>query len=225
MFIDCFFANENNQDLVNDNLSTNIMNNTNLDLNKLLLKVAEDDRQAFNTFYNIFYHQVFRFSYYYLKESEACKEVVSDIFVSVWKSRTKLTEISNIEVYLFIVAKNASLNYLRKSSSGQFVPIEDIPMNMVPSEESAESNLLSDEMNKHLTEIVNKLPEKCRIIFLMARQEGMQTKEIAEALGITESTVRGQIKISINKIMEQMLQLYPNLRLSKLLFLLFFLEF
>lgn len=201
------------------------MNKTQLNINGLLLKVSEDDRSAFSTFYDLFYHQVFRFSYYYLRNNEACKEVVTDVFFSVWRSRVKLIEISNIEVYLFTVAKNASLNYLRKASSHQFVPIDDIPMNLEQCEENLENNILSKEMDKHLTETINKLPEKCRIIFLMSRHEGMETKEIAEALGLAESTVRGQIKIAVNKIMEQMRKLYPNLGLIKLLLLLFCIKF
>ena len=191
-----------------------------LEINRILQEISEDSRVAFNSFYNLYYTQVFRFCYYFLKENEACKEVVSDVFFSVWKSRMKLKEVSNIEVYLYAVAKNASLNYLKKASSFQYVSIDEIPMTLDQSDDNPENTVLSSEIDKLLTDVVSNLPEKCRVIFLMARHEGLEYKEIANALGLAESTVRVQMKIAIDKIIVQIKQLYPNLNLSVLLFLL-----
>ena len=56
----------------------------------LLSSVSSDGRGAFEHFYNLYYDQVFRFAYYCLGEKEACKEVVSDVFFSIWKPKARL---------------------------------------------------------------------------------------------------------------------------------------
>lgn len=54
------------------------------DIKGLLESVSVDNRGAFERFYNLYYDQVFRFAYYCLGEKEACREVVTDVFFSVW---------------------------------------------------------------------------------------------------------------------------------------------
>ena len=60
------------------------------DLNDLLISVSENDDYAFRVFYDLYYRSVFRFAYYFLRNREACGEVVSNVFVAVWKSRVAL---------------------------------------------------------------------------------------------------------------------------------------
>ena len=71
-------------------------------------------------------------------------------------------------------------------------------------------------MEQLLGKIIGELPEKCRLIFLMARQEQLKPKEIAERLCISENTVRVQMKIAIEKIIKQIKPYYPDLTLSLL---------
>ena len=70
------------------------------DIKGLLESVSVDNRGAFERFYNLYYDQVFRFAYYCLGEKEACREVVTDVFFSVWQSRKRLKDIDNIDTKL-----------------------------------------------------------------------------------------------------------------------------
>jgi len=54
-----------------------------IDIKALLKMVADDNRLAFNMFYDLYYDQIFRFSYYFLKDTEACREVVAETFFSI----------------------------------------------------------------------------------------------------------------------------------------------
>jgi RNA polymerase sigma-70 factor (ECF subfamily) len=67
------------------------------------------------------------------------------------------------------------------------------------------------ELERILGEIVGNLPERCRVIFLMAHAEGLKSKEIAERLSISESTVRVQIKIAVDRIKKGIGEHYPEL--------------
>lgn len=189
-----------------------------IDIKTLLKMVADDNRLAFNMFYDLYYDQIFRFSYYFLKETEACREVVAETFVSIWQSRLKLKDIENIETYLFVTVRNEATRYLSRSSKSRFVSLEDTTLQLTAREnESPEDKLLMEEMERILNRVIDELPEKCRLIFLLARQEGLKPKEIAERLSINESTVRVQMKIAIDKIVASLKPHFPDITFSLLL--------
>ena len=180
--------------------------------------VADDNRLAFNMFYDLYYDQIFRFSYYFLKDTEACREVVAETFFSIWQSRLKLKDIENIETYLFVTVRNEATRYLSRSSKSRFVSLEDTTLQLTAREnESPEDKLLMEEMERILNRVIDELPEKCRLIFLLARQEGLKPKEIAERLSINESTVRVQMKIAIDKIVASLKPHFPDITFSLLL--------
>lgn len=185
---------------------------------KLLKSIFEDNRLAFNKFYELYYEQVFRFAYYFLKETDACKEVVTDTFFSIWQSRYKLKDIGKLETYLFIAVRNEATRYRNREHRTGYSSINELPVNEIaPQEESAENQLIFEEMEELLGRIIEGLPEKCRLIFFLARHEGLKPKEIAERLSITESTVRVQMKIAVGKIVEKIKPYYPDITFSFLL--------
>ncbi len=189
-----------------------------IDIKALLKMVADDNRLAFNMFYDLYYDQIFRFSYYFLKDTEACREVVAETFFSIWQSRLKLKDIENIETYLFVTVRNEATRYLSRSSKSRFVSLEDTTLQLTAREnESPEDKLLMEEMERILNRVIDELPEKCRLIFLLARQEGLKPKEIAERLSINESTVRVQMKIAIDKIVASLKPHFPDITFSLLL--------
>ena len=158
------------------------------ELENLLVSVSENDDYAFRVFYDLYYRSVFRFAYYFLRNREACGEVVSNVFVAVWKSRVALRRIENIDAYLYVVARNEAIEA---------------------------------EVEELVRRLINDLPERCRTVFLLNRQEGLSSREIAEALSLSESTVRVQIKIAVDRIVAGIRTHYPDLKLVSLLLFLF----
>lgn len=76
-------------------------------------------------------------------------------------------------------------------------------------------------MEELVRRMVNDLPERCRTVFLLSRQEGLSSREIAEALSLSESTVRVQIKLAVDRIVAGIRKHYPDLKLIPLLVFLF----
>ena len=197
-------------------------------LEDLLVSVSENDDYAFRVFYDLYYRSVFRFTYYFLRNKEACGEVVSNVFVAVWKSRVSLRRISNIDAYLYVVARNESNRYLREcQAQRRCLSLEDIPisvldLNSPPHDgEAPDSRLLESEVEELVRRLINDLPERCRTVFLLNRQEGLSSREIARALSLSESTVRIQIKIAVDRIVTGIRKHYPDLKLISLLMFLF----
>ena len=198
------------------------------ELENLLVSVSENDDYAFRVFYDLYYRSVFRFAYYFLRNREACGEVVSNVFVAVWKSRVALRRIENIDAYLYVVARNEANRYLKESRtrrrclSFEEIPISLIDRNSPPhSEDAPDSRLIEAEVEELVRRLINDLPERCRTVFLLNRQEGLSSREVAEALSPTEGTVRGLKKIAGDRIVAGIRTHYPDLKLVSLLLFLF----
>ena len=177
----------------------------------LLSSVSSDGRGAFERFYNLYYDQVFRFAYYCLGEKEACKEGVSDVFFSIWKSKARLKEIDNIDTYLYITVRNEALRHISRSNSVNKIQMDQL-YSFEPEEEATPEGMLeSQEMRELFNLAIDELPEKCRLIFLMIREEGLSTKEVAKILSIQESTVRVQMKIAVEKLIKRLKSDFPDI--------------
>ena len=164
----------------------------------------------------------FRFAYYCLGEKEACREVVTDVFFSVWQSRKRLKEIDNIDTYLYISVRNESFRFQARNKDLNRVSLNELlPLMEEEDEGSPEEHLELKEMREMLDKAIDELPEKCRLVFLMSREEGLKTKEIAEILSVQESTVRVQMKIAIEKLVARLKPSFPNISFSLLLMFIF----
>ena len=126
---------------------------------------------------------------------------MTDVFFSVWQSRKRLKDIDNIDTYLYISVRNESFRFQARNKDLNRVSLNELlPLMEEEDEGSPEEHLELKEMREMLDKAIDELPEKCRLVFLMSREEGLKTKEIAEILSVQESTVRVQMKIAIEKI-------------------------
>jgi len=169
-------------------------------LNYLMRRIAEDDSDAFRDFYNLFYIKIYRISGYFVKSNELTEEIVSDVFLSVWQRRKKLEKIENIDAYLYTTTRNRSLYYLNHLIQENIISIENLPIGYSVYNETPESIVITEELKQALNAAVTELPERCKLIFLMAKEEGLKYKEIAEILSISEKTVNAQMVTALKKL-------------------------
>ena len=172
------------------------------DIDGIIRKIAyQDDQEAFRQFFDIYYHRLLNFAYFILESSVASEEVVSTVFISLWKKRKKLPEINRIEAYLFTSTKNKSYNYIRNNKRiTQFKAIDSDKDFLVPQFENPETEMLSKEFRDKIIEIIEELPPKCKMIFTLIREDGMKYKEVAELLEISTKTVEVQMGRALTKI-------------------------
>lgn len=169
----------------------------------LLERVAEGDERSFAKLFDIHSSQAFRFAYYFLRSKALCDEVVSDVFIRIWNNRKKMAEITNFEAYIFTLTKNQSLTYLDKISKTPAFT-NDISRDLISDIENPEEQILANELEKAINEAIDNLPEKCKIIFLMSRENKLRHHQIAEILEISEKTVNAQISIALKKLYSEL---------------------
>ena len=175
---------------------------TESEVRKLLRQMKELDSQtAFRDFYNMTYDRFFRIAYYYVKQEEGSQEIVLDVFLKLWKQRSNLLDVRNIEDYCFILVKNASLNYLEKESKHTYIHPDSLPE---PQEQnySPEESLISEELFALYVKALDRLPERCREVFIRIREEKQSYAQVAEELGISMNTVDAQLQKAITRLKE-----------------------
>ena len=166
---------------------------TESEVRKLLRQMKELDSQtAFRDFYNMTYDRLFRIAYYYVKQEEWSQEIVLDIFLKLWKQRDTLLDVKNIEDYCFILVKNASLNYLEKESKYATIHSDSLP----------EESLISEELFAIYVKALDRLPERCREIFIRIREEKQSYAQVAEELDISIKTVDAQLQKAVTRLKE-----------------------
>ena len=165
----------------------------------LLSKIAKGDAGAFRRFYDIHSGTVHHYACYFIHSEEIREEIVSDVFLNLWLRKEKLTEIENLDAYLFIVTRNKALNYIDKKARIT-ESITDLALEIQTDKTDPEEILLSKELEKLINSTIEKLSERCRIVFLMSREENLRYREIAERLAISEKTVHIHMVVALKKI-------------------------
>ena len=166
---------------------------TESEVRKLLRQMKELDSQtAFRDFYNMTYDRLFRIAYYYVKQEEWSQEIVLDIFLKLWKQRDTLLDVKNIEDYCFILEKESKYTTIHSDSLPE------------PQEQSysPEESLISEELFAIYVKALDRLPERCREIFIRIREEKQSYAQVAEELDISIKTVDAQLQKAVSRLKE-----------------------
>ncbi len=173
-----------------------------IDVRRLVIEFSiNDDQRAFAKFFDHFYPRLLNFAFFIVKSGILAEEVVSDVFVKIWKNRNRILEVDNINTYMFTSVRNQSYSYLKKQKL-DVVPFDKLPEYSFINKSNPESELLDKELILKMQEAIQKLPPKCQMIFHLSRDEGFTYEEVAKILEISKSTVKNQMTIALKKIKE-----------------------
>jgi len=134
----------------------------------------------------------------YVRSREDADEIVNDTFLVVWDKQDELNLDSSIKSFLYTVVRNKSLNLLKKRK----IEIAELDENFeVASNQISPIEVLqAKETEDAIFELIDKLPPKCRQIFILSRKEHLSNREVAQIMEINEKTVENQISIAIKLI-------------------------
>lgn len=166
----------------------------------------ENSEQAFRGFYDLTYDRLFRIAYYYVRREEWAQEIVLDVFMRLWEQRKKLPEINNIEDYCFILTRNASFNYLEKESKHTSQSAGQLSEPATGHADSPEDTLISEELFARYVKALDRLPERCREVFIRVREEKQSYAQVAGELGISVKTVDAQLQKALTRLKKMLLQ-------------------
>lgn len=167
-------------------------------------------QQEFKTYILPIKNKLFRFSYNIVNDEVEAEDVVQEVFIKLWKQRDNMDQINNVEAWCMRVTRNLSIDKIRSKHHRTegfqegFDMKDDAPS---PYQETAGSDLFSKIKN-----LMQRLPEKQRMVMELRDIEGFSYQEVADALEISLDQVKVNIyraRLAMRKELET-LNLTPN---------------
>ncbi|WEK21374.1 MAG: RNA polymerase sigma-70 factor [Candidatus Pedobacter colombiensis] len=139
------------------------------------------------------------------------EEVVQDIFFSLWQRRESLELKYSLSTYLSVAVKYRIINVMDKQYRLRNKVNKATDLRLESCAPSAETLMLEKELMAQIATTVQHLPEKCRIVFTLSREQGMSHKQIAKELNISEKTVEAHLSKAMKDIRSNLTMVFPAL--------------
>ena len=160
---------------------------------ELAYLLTQGDEQAFTEIYNRFYGLLFIHASKRLNDEEEAKDVLHHLFESLWVKRLGVAPDGNLSAYLYTAVRNRVLDvFAHQKVESRYV---DSLQDYIDQDHVLTDYLVREKQMALLIEQeIDALPAKMREIFVLSRKANKSHKEIALALGLSELTVKTQVK-------------------------------
>lgn len=150
------------------------------------------DKHSFNQLFRKYYSQLFYYGIKIFPDNEFIEESIQEVFIRVWVTKGKLSDVKNVKAYLLISLRRMILSNKNKLKPEQHINIEDIENHSLHFEENEFEihNELSDEIRQVLLKAVNSLTKKQKELILLFFYHDLGYKEIAEVMEIGVQATR-----------------------------------
>ncbi len=182
----------------------------------LITRAREGDKNAQGKLVQLWYKRIYNFSYKFFFDHDLAMEVSQKTFISMHRNLEGLQEVTRFRSWLYTIAINNCREELRKRKANRSVSLHDLRPG--ESEESfaweassgrgenPERQLRQSELSDLLQQCLMELSDEQREVVIMKEYEGLKFREIAEALRISENTVKSRMYYGLDglkKILER----------------------
>ena len=165
----------------------------------LIERIRKDEERAFDTIYDLYWKPLFRYAFVRVQAEDIAKDLVQEVFISLWNKKDTLVLTASLSAYLFSILRfklidHYDANEIRKKHvlmAGQEKPVLD---------NGTDYKIHANEINNLLHLSIDRLPFKMKEVFKLSRIKGHSTQQISEHLHISEQTVKNQISSVLKKL-------------------------
>jgi RNA polymerase sigma-70 factor (family 1) len=174
--------------------------------NEALIKlIAAGDESAFNLLFERYRNKLYSYLVRITKSKEIAEEATLDVFLKIWNARLALEEINNFDMFLFRVAYNKGIDYIRQAATNRSRQHETwADLEKLVATEAADQKLLKSATEAAINTAVRQLSEQRREAFRLSREELLSYDEIAQRMNISRHTVRNHITAALSFIRQHL---------------------
>ena len=169
-----------------------------------------NQKEIFEKLFSDYYGMLVCYAQKYTKREDIAEDLVQDLFVSLWEEHRMFPSQATPRSFLYISIKNAALDYLKHQNVESRYIGEVLNTNSFFSDDSPQK----EEVFRLLFKQIDKLPERCREIFLL-HLEGNDNETIAKKLSLSIETVKTQKKRAMktlrDNLKEELPKKYPDI--------------
>lgn len=169
---------------------------------ELLEAIANGNEIAFKTIYDAYFKKLSAYLYKLCKSNDATEEMVNDVFLKIWKNKSSLSHIESFEAYLFTMARNKAIDYLRKLAKDTNL-ITELTAQIQESHNEIEEKFDATALQKLIEQSLTQLSDQKRKIFKMSKEEGYSYDEIAAEMQLSKSTIKNHLSETLKHLKKQ----------------------
>lgn len=163
---------------------------------ELLTLLKDSDTDAFTEIYARYWKLLYYVALKRLNNTTEAEEAVQNIFMDLWERRDTVVIHTSLKYFLAAAAQYQVMNLLAKKHRS---------LNIVFTGDHTSSNATDNfvdfkDLQLQIEDTVAALPEKCRLVYRLSREEGLNNKAIAQKLGISEKTVENQLTKALSRL-------------------------
>lgn len=178
---------------------------TDEDLQQLL---RTDGEKAIVLIFERYYAYLCKAVYRIIPDNGLVEDLAQEVFYELWRKREQLSVTASMRAYIRRAAINKALNFVRdqrvKFSGEAPYPIADHRQPRI------DQLMEADELQAKIDRTIDRLPSRCRVVFILSRFEGMSYAEIAEQLDISVKTVENQISKALKTLRTELSDYLSN---------------
>jgi RNA polymerase sigma-70 factor (ECF subfamily) len=171
------------------------MKNLKISDEQLFVNIKQDDYSSYNQLFVRYYSHLCLFVNGMINNKSESEDIVQELFIKLWTDRKKLDIQNTISSYIYMVAKNMTLNYIR-SETNRKAAIDNMAEQYLQEYDANDDG----EFSLVLEECINQLPARCKEVILLHHVQDYKHKEIAESLNISIKTIKNQIWMSLRRL-------------------------
>jgi RNA polymerase sigma-70 factor, ECF subfamily len=155
---------------------------------RLLEKAFKGDISAFEKIYRSYVKELCTFAAFYVKSVDTAEDIVQNVFLILWERRESIHINGCLKTYLFTSVRNLALNNIKHQTIHRN-SIDTYSRMFLQPTATPHEIAVQQESDSMLTNALEKIPERCRIVFILGKYFNMKYAEIAEILEISVKTV------------------------------------
>ncbi len=168
---------------------------------ELLEKFLDENTRhyAFNLLVNQYQQRLYWHIRRILLDHDDSNDVIQNVFIKVWKNLENFRQDSLLYTWLYRIATNEALTFLKQKKRRSFVSFSDVEYEMADTL-SNDPLFTGDKIQMRLQQAILKLPPQQRLVFNMKYFDAMKYEEISEILGVTVGALKATYHHAVKKI-------------------------
>lgn len=158
----------------------------------LFLALKRGNKKAFTLLYEKYWEKLYYIAFQHTQSTQESEDLVHEIFIDLWNNRKKIKINKKVSSYIFTAIKYKIFRlYDAKSVRQKY--LRTIKREKIYSANNTGTELTFNELYNTIMCEVEKLPERCKLIFKLRKFEDYSVEEVAQKLGISKNTVNNQM--------------------------------
>lgn len=167
---------------------------------ELLALLRKNPDRGIEQIFRQYYAYVCQAVYRILPDEVLVEDICQEVFLELWRRRSRLEVKTSLSAYLRRAAVNRTLNYLRDQKITFDEDSDELPLTSQMT--GVVQDLEAKEMEELIDRAIDQLPERCRLVFVLSRFHEMSYQQIADELDISVKTVENQISKALKYLRE-----------------------